>query len=59
MTKEEKCLLYCAIYIKNYKETVNGSIIEKSDSSNFNILSAIIHVIIAILLHPLFQASAI
>ena len=58
MTKEEKCLLYCAIYIKNYKETVNGSIIEKSDSSNFNILR-LVHVIIAILLHPLFQASAI
>lgn len=58
MTEEEKCLLYCAIYIKNYKETVNGSIIEKSDSSNFNILR-LVHVIIAILLHPLFQASAI
>lgn len=58
MTKEEKSLLYCAIYIKNYKETVNGSIIEKSDSSNLNILR-LVHVIIAILLHPLFQASAI
>ena len=42
----------------NYKETVNGSIIEKSDSSNVNILR-LVHVIIAILLHPLFQASAI
>lgn len=58
MTKGEKCLLYCAIYIKNYKETVNGSIIEKSDNSNLNILR-LVHVIIAILLHPLFQASAI
>lgn len=58
MTKGEKCLLYGTIYIKNYKETVNGSIIEKSDSSNLNILR-LVHVIIAILLPPLFQASAI